>query len=48
VDGLTQDDLRLLATCPDCFGTRAVVNVFGEPDLCSYCTTLPPDPFLPT
>jgi hypothetical protein len=45
MDELAEDDLRLLTICPDCFGTRAVVNIFGEPDLCFSCVLMPEDPF---
>ena len=39
------DKLLFLTTCPDCGGTQAVVNLYGEPDLCRTCVLPPRDPF---
>lgn len=44
---LSEAELRDLATCEDCSGTRAVPNVLGDYELCTTCTVLPRDPLGP-
>jgi len=41
VDIDLDEELRLLATCPDCSGTRQVIDNYGEPELCRFCTAVP-------
>jgi hypothetical protein len=38
---MDEEELKLLATCLDCGGTKATVNIYGEPDLCRTCTPVP-------
>jgi hypothetical protein len=40
---LTEEDLRDLATCDVCLGTRNVPDIFGDYDLCDACAVLPRD-----
>jgi hypothetical protein len=42
---LTDHDLRLLATCPECSGTGYVPDITGDYVLCEACLVLPRDPF---
>lgn len=42
---LSMDDLRHLATCCECSGSRILPDIFGEYVLCDACAVLPRDPF---
>lgn len=43
-DHADPDDQVVFTTCPNCFGSRFVPDIFGEYVLCDKCSVIPRDP----